>query len=101
MKTNPIITARLAAGMAISNMGQEVPAYISDRPKNWSPSVEYTVCDLAGHIMETDEHEDIFVGEAKGWLKYIRKEGYANLLKNHGPHCPWIAKVLEAAKELS
>jgi hypothetical protein len=89
---------RLAAAFAISNMGQEVPKDIAKAPFGHGPyvSAEGQVDQFAGHLMETDEHEDIFHGEAQMWYGDLGKRSNEEILRVHGAHCPWIKQILDA-----
>lgn len=98
-KCNPKLVARLSAGLAISNMGQEVPASIANNPERWNDSPASTVVQLWGHNMETDEHERMFTKDANWFANNIRQNGIEAILAKHGVTCPWIAKVINASKE--
>lgn len=93
---------RVAAMMAISNMGQTVDV---DRVLNWKPNTRFNrdarseICDLAGHFMETDEHEDIFAGEAESWAKGIKKVGLSTFADQHPRHADTIRKIMEIAAD--
>ena len=69
---------RAAAAMAVSNYGHTLD---EARILNWKPSDRHSnsprqeVCDLAGHLMESDEHEELFADEADGWAKSITEAG--------------------------
>lgn len=97
MRTDARINARLGAALAISNLGHSVPDDIAAHPENWMPDAKSEVCQLAGHLMESDLHEEIFSGEAEYWERYARKKGYNKLREQHG-FSPWIDTIIEAGK---
>lgn len=99
MELSPKKRSRLAAAFAISNMGQKVPDDIAETRFGWASTHQQAVCDLAGHLMETDEHERIFTQEARMWSGYLRKTSRKELLRIHGPHCPWIQQILDVPEE--
>jgi len=70
----------LAAWFARSNMGQN--PFKRDRlielltPKErWPLTLQSAVITICGEFMESDEHEDIFLKEAKGWFKDFGPRG--------------------------
>jgi hypothetical protein len=69
---------RAAAWMAVSNMGLPLDR---ERFLRWTPPKRYTnsprseIEDFAGHLMESEEHEDTFVGEAESWARQITVMG--------------------------
>lgn len=91
--------AQLAAAFAMSNMGHQVPADIAKNPDRWPSSVRNAVENLCGHLMETDEHEDIFADEADMWATMIDSTSTEQILRTHGQHCPWIKKILDVPEE--
>lgn len=89
---------RLAAAFAISNMGHEVPKDIAERPFSdgrFCTPRSQVEC-FAGHLMETDEHEEIFAEEAESWYKDLKRRSTEEVLRVHGPRCPWIQKIVDA-----
>lgn len=108
MSDDPRKVNRVAAAMAVSNyghLGLSIPVErVHEKwlprgdPRYSTPGSE--VCDLAGSIMETDDHEEMFAGEAESWAKSIRQAG--GLLKfaeQYPHHAEWIIKIhnMEAA----
>jgi hypothetical protein len=87
--------ARLAAAFAISNFGYTVPLGAALHPEDWSESAQANVEDLAGHLMESREHERLFGDEARMWYAYVRKHPRKVLLEMHGYH-PWVKAILYA-----
>jgi hypothetical protein len=89
---------RLSAAFAISNMGHAVPAHISEPPfqDDRYASPRSSVCNFAGHLMETDEHEEIFTEEAESWYEDLKNRPNEEVLRVHGPHCPWIQQIIDA-----
>jgi hypothetical protein len=88
---------RAAAAMAVSNYGHGTD---EARILRWKPNPRFPstprseVCDLAGHLMETDEHEEMFASEADGWAKQIIDAGgllaFAEVFHWHKP---WILQL--------
>lgn len=97
-KIKPALVARLSAGLAIANMGQEVPARIANDPESWGTSPADTVVSLWGHNMETNEHERMFRKDANWFANEIRQNGIEAILAKHGVTNPWIAKVINASQ---
>lgn len=91
--------SQLAAAFSISNMGQRVPDDIAETRFGWSETPQSAICNLAGHLMESDEHEDIFVSEAEMWGRYLDDHTKEDILRIHGPHCPWIQKIVDVPEE--
>lgn len=89
-----------AAMMAVSNYGHGVDA---EKVLRWEPCARYgnsprtEVERLAGHLMETEEHEDMFAGEAESWAKTIRQSGGLTKFADLYPH---HAEILHKIKEL-
>lgn len=98
-KINPALVARLSAGMAISNMGQEVPDDIATHPGGWSTSPAATIIHLWGNNIETDEQERMFTKDANWFANTIRQNGLEAILAKHGMTCPWIERVIAASKD--
>lgn len=96
MKIDRIKLPRLAAAFAISNLGHEVPADIAEGPYLEHSSPRNEVENYAGHLMESDEHEDIFAAEAEMWARDLAKTPVEEVLRIHGTHSPWVRKILEA-----
>jgi hypothetical protein len=90
--------ARVAAGMAISNLGhlglnvKEEALTDTRYPGSWTGSAGGDVCHLAGHLMENDEHETYFTEEAEGWVGNIAGdlEKFATDFHWH----PWIKTII-------
>lgn len=87
--------ARMASIMAISNMGllhfcegrNLLSGHIVDR-------AEYDVCSLAGHLIESDEHEEIFGAEAKMWEEITKKDGLEKMMENYPHHREWMERLI-------
>ncbi len=95
MELSPQKNSQLAAAFTISNMGQKVPEDISSSGC-WSSTPQSAICNLAGHLMETDEHERIFVKEAAYWSEYVREKSREELVSVHGVHSPWLEAIMDA-----
>ena len=93
---------RVAAAMAVSNFGLLGGSVPINRVTNWKPiNVRYSsaasdVCDIAGGVIETDEHESIFIEEAERWAETISKEYNGDLLlfaETYSHHKEWITTI--------
>ena len=78
--TEAQVIAVMAACFAVSNLGlwqfiREDSVRRMVMTNNHMISARYAVCELAGHLMEEEEHEDLFSQEAEGWERDITKEG--------------------------
>lgn len=92
---------RVAAAMAVSNYGHLGLTIPVSRVTDWRvptnkayASPESEVCDIAGSIMETDEHEAMFGEEAASWAETISKyqtlEEFAEAFPHHRE---WILTI--------
>lgn len=100
MITDKQKVARAASMMALSNMGQlglniQVEPCLKD-PSGWCESASHDVCQIAGNILETEEHEQIFSQEAEWWERMINKDGLAAFINKH-PHHLWLTEILNQA----
>jgi hypothetical protein len=83
----------------MSNLGHEVPDDVAeDIPEGSSrfpvtPRLE--IENLAGHLMESEEYEDIFAEEAEGWYETLSKMSSEDILTNYTRN-PWVSKIVEA-----
>lgn len=73
----------IAALLGVGNIGLPLPETdqiarviksLRDRPTTPMKGLNQAVLNFAGPYIETDEHEDIFVAEARGFLKNLRTE---------------------------
>ncbi len=74
----------LSGIFARSNMGQGVPAKkdVERWKKNvdWRtkkpapPSLESVINDFCGKFMESDDHQEMFLKEAKAWMRDLKKK---------------------------
>lgn len=91
---------RAAAAMAVSNYGHGAdPSRILDwwRPNLTHGTPRAEVCDLAGHLMESDDHEEMFAEEAEGWAKTIAEAGGLVPFAEQFPHHKeWLLKLAAA-----
>ena len=72
----------VAALLARSNMGHNPPRE-SSSPREAHSSLSSAVCDICGAFMETDEHEEIFMHEARMWLRdYINKNELSDSMRD-------------------
>lgn len=88
--------ARLAAAFALSNMGHQVPENMAEKPYSDDDTPRSQIDDFGGHLMESDEHEEIFAGEAEMWYKTLGDQSINEILRIYGPHSPWIEQILLA-----
>ena len=99
MTDDPRKVARVAAGMAISNyghLGGSIPVErVTDTHWGWSTDAFSEVCSVAGSIMETDEHEEMFGDEARGWEKQILEMGLEAFALKFSYHS-WIRTIIDA-----
>lgn len=99
MTDDPRKIARVAAGMAISNyghLGGSVPVdRVTDTRWSWSTDAFSEVCNVAGNIIESDEHEEMFGDEAEGWEKQIREVGLEAFAERFSYHS-WIRTIIDA-----
>jgi len=71
-----------AAVMGHTNMGQ--PAPTKDKVQDWMRmdtdrwpwNLNNYVEAVSGHLFESDEHQEIFLGEAESWLKTCAEEPF-------------------------
>ncbi len=98
--TEDKIINRVAAMMAVSNYGFAVDVNRVLRwelPTRYDNSPRSEVCDLAGHLIESDEHEEMFADEAFGWRKEIIKAGgLSKFAAVYRHHADTIGKLIEA-----
>lgn len=74
----------LAAAFARSNMGLPMENFF--RRSEGYVSLEEAVYDVCGGFMEADEHEEIFIEEAKMWLSILRDESQLQAYRKSSPH---------------
>lgn len=75
----------LPAIFARSNMGHGLPdasAVAADRRRT-TTTLQGCVIHYAGHLMETDEHEEMFLEEARSWVKTLRRDGKSKTCQFH------------------
>lgn len=93
--------ARVAAGLAISNLGHlginVTPGDLLANPKGWTGDAESDICQLAGHLIESDEHEALFRTEAAIWQDVLENEYNADLsvMAAKFTRHPWIKQIEE------
>lgn len=67
--------ARLAAWFAVSNLGHMHnmdESEAGDTHYDWPKDPRNAVENIAGHLMESDEHEEIFAEEAESWFERFK-----------------------------
>jgi hypothetical protein len=92
--------SRIAAMLAISNYGLGV--HISDwvgRPSNWADNPENEVENAGGHFMESDEHEEMFRGEARSWYEQIKHLSFGEIRETYHWNA-WIGEIIDEAEEI-
>ena len=89
--------ARMASIMAVSNLGH---LHNIDLERNTdfsrfkpAESARYDVCQVAGHLIESDDHEDMFSEEAEGWEQQIRKAGVEAFIDMFSHHRETLEKI--------
>ena len=88
--------ARIAAGMALSNLGH-VPINITeesilDTRYPWSVDEYSEICSLSGHLLESETMEEDFRDEALMWRASIKNKEF---LAQQAALTPWVQKILE------
>jgi hypothetical protein len=89
--------ARVAAGLAMSNLGHEVPVdriTQSSEFQDWNETPRLAMENLAGHLCENEEHDEIFVGEAEMWHTDIKGKSVNDILLTYGDRHPWIEQII-------
>lgn len=100
--------ARIAAGLAISNFGfghgNEIGKRIFERlteaprsAREVSDQAGYEICNFAGHLLESEEHEKIFIEEAESWEKQIKKMGLEKYVAQkylQSSNYDWIRSIM-------
>lgn len=80
----------LAAMFARSNMGHGVPeawklrGLLTPAPR-WNPNLGSMVGNLCGDLMESDEHFDMFLDEAKMWRRILKKKSELEAYRKSSP----------------
>jgi hypothetical protein len=97
MKTKEQKFARIAALFAVSNLGHfhniKVERYIQD-DRSWTGDAYSEVCSIAGHLMETEEHEEYFTGEAEMWSNDLREFETIGAIAMQWPyHNDWLMAI--------
>jgi ABC-type branched-subunit amino acid transport system ATPase component len=92
--------ARAAAIMAVSNMGQLEQINLGATINNslhWTGDAYSEVCQIAGHLMESYEHEEIFAAEAEAWLKTIKQhKSLQSFAAEYPHHEKWLLSIAAA-----
>jgi hypothetical protein len=86
----------LAAIFARSNMGHgESPEWrIKGLMANPKITLSDAVLSCCGDLMETDEHQQMFEEEARGWYKDFKRKSIKNALKPFRDHQA-LAKLIQ------
>lgn len=93
MLTEAQLTAVMGAAYAVSNFGYGVNEDNIRRlleSKRPCDSARFAVCELAGHLMENEEHEELFGNEAEGWERDIAKTGVKAQIERWKGINPWL-----------
>ena len=89
--------ARMASIMAVSNLGHlhniNLERNTDFRLFKPAESARYDVLQVAGHLIECDDHEDYFGDEAEGWETQIRKAGVEAFINHYSHHEDLLRKV--------
>lgn len=104
MKTKEEKIARIAALLAVSNLGHFHNIKVDDFTKEdtimWSGDPYSDVCMIAGHLMENDEHEEYFGEEARMWHERFIVRHTPRMIADEFPwHAEWINKIAEIPEE--
>jgi hypothetical protein len=93
------LIAVAAAAMAISNYGHTVPIdsirWLLKGTNRGDMQAGYVVCELAGHLMESEDHETMFVEEAERWVSTVKKKGLRNMHLTWPHHKEWLDLLVE------
>lgn len=87
----------VGAGLAVSNLGHSVNAeriveMSGDERMNYTPRL--AIENLAGHLCENEEHDEIFVAEAEMWHEQIKELSVNEILRQYGDRHPWIEQII-------
>lgn len=89
--------ARIASLMAVSNLGHlhninlgRVTDFSRFKPAD---NARYDVCTVAGHLIESDDHEDMFSEEAESWEQRFREAGFEAFVNQYSHHEEMLRKV--------
>lgn len=91
------LIAVMSAAFAVSNYGHMLDEDRLRRMVEYDrnmTSARYAVCELAGHLMENDDHEEMFTKEAEGWEEEITKDGlraWITQWRGYGSMYDWMA----------
>lgn len=91
------LIAVAAAAMAISNYGHPVPVDSIRWLLKGTGEMQagYVVCELAGHLMENEDHETVFVEEAEMWVPTVEEKGLRNMHLTWPRHKEWLDLLVE------
>lgn len=99
MKPEHERVARIGAIMAVSNLGHfhnlNLESAIDPRG-GWGDNARYDVCNIAGHLMECDDHEELFGDEAQRFEDELLGIGIEDFIKLYPHHEEWLRKVWAA-----
>lgn len=93
MLTEKQLAAVMAAAYAVSNLGHGVN---EDRirelleRKRPCEDARFAVGELAGHLMENDEHENLFGEEAEMWEQGILRDGVRHWINRWSRINNWL-----------
>lgn len=96
--------SRLAAWFAASNMGlmsQIDQSRAGETGAAWWNDPSNEVLGLIGHFCESDEHEEIFIGEAEMWFENIKNLSVdeAREKYKHNDGREWFDAILSVPEE--
>lgn len=90
------LLSRLAAVFAVSNFG--MINYINDpvgTPSDWDDTPESEIEGIAGGLMESDEHEELFRGEARMWYNTLKNLSIGEIAEQYH-YNSWVADIIKA-----
>lgn len=91
----------IAAGLAMSNLGHEVPQEeivqsANEDDTRYPTTVRLAMEGLTGHLSENEEMDELFVGEAEMWHTQIQGQSLNYILMTYGDRHPWIEQIVLA-----
>lgn len=85
--------ARMAACIALSNFGYDVPLTAAHHPERWSTDPAREIDEIGGHYYENDEAEALFHDEARMWMTYVATTPYVEILRRHSDSLPVLLLI--------
>lgn len=94
--TDEMKRGRLGALFAVSNYGLEhhIREMHYNDPSTWTGHAEFDVVTIASSIIENEDMQEIFEGEARSWENRIADGGFEKYKRIFG-HYPWVAAIID------